>query len=120
MSGLGIVLEEAENRPAEAFGEPLLPPLPKGEPFLRLILTSYVSLNDLPASSSHNHSHLALTDDGLGDFLLNGLYASYELDLPSLRIDAMPSSSQANSCCPARCRLCPPRWGCCRCADSSR
>ncbi|PSK39504.1 hypothetical protein C7M61_002121 [Candidozyma pseudohaemuli] len=90
MSGLGIVLEEAENRPAEAFGEPLLPPLPKGEPFLRLILTSFVSLNDLPASSSHNHSHLALTDDGLGDFLLNGLYASYELDLPSLRIDAMP------------------------------
>lgn len=90
MSGLGIVLEEAENRPAEAFGEPLLPPLPKGEPFLRLILTSFVSLNDLPAASSHNHSHLALTDDGLGDFLLNGLYASYELDLPSLRIDAMP------------------------------
>lgn len=85
MSGLGIVLEEAENRPSEAFGEPLLPPLPKGEPFVRLISTSFVSLNELP--SSHNHSNLALTDDGLGDFLLNGLYASYELDLPSLNID---------------------------------
>lgn len=114
MSGLGIVLEEAElplPRPPEtpgvpaaattgaafekeespAFGaEPLLPPLPQGEPFLRLILTSFASLNESPASSSHAHSHLASTDEGLNEFLSSGSYASYELDSPSLRIDAMP------------------------------
>lgn len=124
MSGLGIVLEEAElprplsqaasptlappfdendaisknsaeNDPeSDVFAEPLLPPLPKGEPFLRSILTLFALLNELPPSShAHSNSGLTVGDDSalaLNDFLLGKLYTSYELDSPSLNIENMP------------------------------
>lgn len=130
MSGLGIVLEEAESpRPAQLspqmtpvshceedssshhLAEPLLPPLPKGEPFLRSILTSFASLHEAEGSSNNNSSYnsnsatnnISHEKDGGGHsrsgldeltaFLGHlgfPLYASYELDSPLLNIDAMP------------------------------
>ncbi|QRG39867.1 hypothetical protein FDK38_004327 [Candidozyma auris] len=144
MSGLGIVLEEAESpRPAQLspqmtpvshceedssshhLAEPLLPPLPKGEPFLRSISTSFASLHEAEGSSNNNSSYnsnnttnnISHEKDGGGhsrsgsDELTafsghSGFpsYASYELDSPSLNIDAMPlafpepqSSSPSNN-----------------------
>lgn len=103
MSGLGIVLEEAESpqpllstpqqtHTLESDSESLLPPLPDGEPGDLLRMTTTSPVHESPKSHGRTTSAPASEDEPkqLSDLFSDHLFTLYELDLPALNIDALP------------------------------